>query len=81
MELLNRTRVKSSRYFRTNPNQQLYFSRAVILADEILQGAKVEDLAIEGPDHFELVISLKVADSLGLKIPKSLLLLADEVIR
>ena len=63
------------------PDRERYFPRAVAIADKILKGAKPGDLPIEGPDYFELVINLKIAKALGLAIPKSLLLRADEVIQ
>jgi putative ABC transport system substrate-binding protein len=56
------------------------YRRAAEFADKILRGAKPADIPVEQPTKFDLVVNLTTASALGLKIPESFLLRADEII-
>ena len=62
------------------PNLTEMNSRAAVYVDRILKGAKPAELPVEQPSQYELVINLKAAKALGLTIPQSLLLRADQVL-
>ena len=56
------------------------FRRAAVFIDKILMGAKPADLPVEQPTRFEMAVNPKVAKALGITIPNSILLRADEVV-
>ena len=62
-------------------NQIEQFRRVAFVVDKILKGAKPAELPVELPKKFELVINLKTAKEIGVKIPDKMLTWADRVIK
>ena len=76
----NRTWTDAGGLMSYGPNLPQLNRRAAGFVDRILRGAKPADLPFEQPDRFELVINLKTAKALGISIPQSLRVRADEVL-
>jgi putative tryptophan/tyrosine transport system substrate-binding protein len=71
---------KSGGFIAYGPNLSEMFRRCGDYVAKILRGAKPSDLPIQRPERFDLVINLKTAEALGLKVPPVLLATAEEVI-
>ena len=62
------------------PNLPDLYRRAAEFADKILRGARPSDISVEQPTKFDLVLNLTTAKALGLVVPPTLLVIAEEVI-
>jgi putative tryptophan/tyrosine transport system substrate-binding protein len=75
-----RENVEAAGLMAYGPNLASLFRRSADYVDKILRGTKPGDIPVEQPTKFDLVINLTTAKALGLTIPESVLLRADEVI-
>ena len=75
-----RTNVEAGGLISYGPNTAAVWRRAATFVDKILKGARPADLPVEQPTLFDLVINQKTAKALGIVIPPSLLLRADQVL-
>jgi ABC-type uncharacterized transport system substrate-binding protein len=76
-----RDHVEAGGLMSYGPDYSELVRRGAVYVDKILRGAKPADLPVEQPTKFELIINLKTAKTLGLTIPQSILVRADEIMR
>jgi len=76
----SRSYIASGGLLSYGPNYSDLFRRAGDYVDKILKGAKPADIPVELPTRIELIVSVKIATAIGLTIPESFLVRADEVI-
>ena len=76
----NRDEVQAGGLMSYGPNYADLFRRAAEFVDKILRGTKPSDIPVEQPTKFDLTVNLKAAKALGIAIPTSILVRADEVI-
>jgi putative ABC transport system substrate-binding protein len=76
----NRTSIQNGGLISYGPDTLDLYRRSASYVDRILKGEKPADLPVQAPTKYELVVNLKTAKSLGLTVPQSILLRADEVI-
>ncbi len=77
----SRTFVEKGGLMAYQPSNKEAARRVAVFVDKILKGAKPGDLPVEQPSEFELVVNMKTAQALGLKIPPSVLVLAEQIFR